>query len=476
MVRVGIIGGGPGGLFTARNLLLKEPSLHITVYEATPRFGGKIKTAQFESVPAIYEAGVAELYHIKKLEDSLLQLLKSFDFSFIKMDGDAAIYKGRVIPNIDALKEIVSQSCWEALTKFIELGKSYRTPDSFAGAGWPADNNHPWFNKTLREVLDRHIPNADAKLFFEKIIKSDLATEPGLTNGAYGFDNYLVDDHDYCQIYTIKDGISSMVEALLEKLQASNNVTLMPSSPVRSVKPIEKGYRITFKNEERLLSEDFDAVMVCLPVQWLPSVDFGSPLGAAMSDHFSYYYYPGHYLRVACLFQNQFWHEAVGNGSYFRLDAFGGCCVYDETSRYPHPPYGVLNWLIAGSNAEALSNLDDSLIIEKTLDSLPPQLAQQAKAAFLEGHVHRWIGTVNGQPGGRPIEDVKEKHIVEPKYPTFVVVGDYLFDSTLNGLLDSSDLGTQLMLEALQKDAVLRQNPNRVYSLSPRVKKLLRRN
>jgi protoporphyrinogen oxidase len=474
MVRICIIGGGPGGLFTARFLLRKEPSVDITVLEATPRFGGKILTKQFEAAPVIYEAGVAELYHPKKLDDTLLDLLKEYGFSFIKMGGDASIYKGRVVIDMNAIKDVVGESCWKSLTEFIRLGKQHRKPEDFAGAGWPADNNHPWSKLTLREVLDKYVLNGDAKMFFEKIIKSDLATEPGITNGAYGFDNYLVDDPDYCQIYTVTEGISSLIKAMTQEL--SGKVKLLANSPVRSVKPIDSGYRVVYKDEERLIADEFDAVIVCLPVQWIPSVDFGGSLGSAVADHFAYYHYPAHYLRVACLFQKPFWHEAVGKGSYFRLDAFGGCCVYDETSRYPHPPYGVLNWLIAGSNAEAMSNLDDSLLITRAMESLPPELANQAKDLLVEGHVHRWIGSVNGQPGGLPVQDIKTKHLVDPKnHPTFVMVGDYLFDSTLNGLIDSADIGTKLLLENLQTSGNIRKNPRIDYALTPRVKKLMRK-
>lgn len=474
MVRICIIGGGPGGLFTARFLLRKEPSVDITILEATPRFGGKILTQQFEAAPVTYEAGVAELYHPKKLDDTLLSLLKEYGFSFVKMGGDASIYKGRIVPEIDALKDVVGEACWKSLTDFIQLGKRHRKPEDFAGGGWPADNNHPWSKLTLREVLDKHVTNSDAKLFFEKIIKSDLATEPGITNGAYGFDNYLVDDPDYCQIYTVTEGISGLINSMISEL--SEKVTLLANSPVRSVKPLESGYRVVYKNAERLISDEFDAVMVCLPVQWIPSVDFGGSLGTSVAEHHAYYYYPAHYLRVACLFREPFWHKEVGTGSYFRLDAFGGCCVYDETSRYPHPPYGVLNWLIAGSNAEAMSNLDDSLLIDRALESLPPALAVRAKDLIIEGRVHRWIGSVSGQPGGLPIQDIKIKHLVDPKnHPNFLMVGDYLFDSTLNGLIDSADIATKLLLENLQVSGAVRSNPGTNCTLTPRVRKLMRR-
>lgn len=474
MVDICVIGGGPGGLFTSHYLLKKEPSLNVTIYESTPRLGGKILTQRFSTVPAMYEGGVAELYHAKKFEDTLLALFKELDLSFVKMGGDVAIYKGRIVKNIDDLKNVVGEACWKALKDFVKLGKSHRSPEEFSGAGWPDDNDHPWTKLTLREVLDKYCPNEDAKNFFLKIIESDLATEPGVTSGTYGFDNYLVDDADYCQIYTISTGISSMVEALIETL--TDRVRFVTNAPVRSVKKLASGkYRVVSKDEENLVSNEYDAVVVCLPIQWIPSVDYAGNLASAVAKHHKHYFYPAHYLRVACLFKEPFWHETVGTGSYFRLDAFGGCCVYDETSRYPHPPYGVLNWLIAGSNAEAMSNFGDDLLITRTLESLPPKLAVQAKEQLLEGRVHRWIGSVNGQPGGVPVKGLKEKHLVDPKnHPNFVMVGDYLFDSTLNGLIDSADLATNFLLENLQKtQLVARRNPT--YSLSPRLQKLMRK-
>ena len=38
-------------------------------------------------------------------------------------------------------------------------------------------------------------------------------------------------------------------------------------------------------------------------------------------------------------------------------EAFGGCCVYNEGARHDVGKHGVLNWLIAGSDALAFANL-----------------------------------------------------------------------------------------------------------------------
>jgi SAM-dependent methyltransferase len=59
---------------------------------------------------------------------------------------------------------------------------------------------------------------------------------------------------------------------------------------------------------------------------------------------------------------------------------------------------------------------------------------------------------VNAIPGGLPVRDVMTNHRPEPKqHPGIVLVGDYLFDSTLNGLLDSSDAATDIILTEMMR-------------------------
>src|SRR5438552_2651418 len=133
------------------------------------------------------------------------------------------------------------------------------------------------------------------------------------------------------------------------------------------------------------------------------------------------------------------------------LDAFGGCCVYDEGARHECDPYGVLGWLLAGNDALALSNHSDEHLITLALDSLPRPIAH-GRDLFLEGRVHRWVGTISGQPGGQPTHSMRERHLPDPHgHPGLYLVGDYLFDSTINGAFDSADFVTDVLLTVLRK-------------------------
>jgi hypothetical protein len=139
----------------------------------------------------------------------------------------------------------------------------------------------------------------------------------------------------------------------------------------------------------------------------------------------------------------------VLHDSYLMLDAFGGCCLYDESSRNGCKSAGVLGWLLAGDAAMIASNHTDGQLIRRALDSLPSFL-RHGRELFVEGQVHRWIGSVNGLPGGSPALDMESRHIPERAQPNLFTVGDYLFDSTINGVLDSADYVAECLSEAIE--------------------------
>ena len=73
MLDLAIIGGGPGGLMSAWYLKKKlGPLCRVTIYEASSRVGGKILTKTFDTAPAMYEAGVAEISKQRQEMKSLI--------------------------------------------------------------------------------------------------------------------------------------------------------------------------------------------------------------------------------------------------------------------------------------------------------------------------------------------------------------------------------------------------------------------
>jgi SAM-dependent methyltransferase len=257
-----------------------------------------------------------------------------------------------------------------------------------------------------------------------------------------------MDIDGYIGLYSIQNGN----EQLIECLQSEVDADIQLNHRVLKVGKTASGrYRLNMMNGKGPESRDFDLVLVCLPHSWLATMGWeGEELRSSMVRHIAYFDRPAHYLRASLLFDEPFWGEKIP-GAWFMSEAFGGCCVYNEGARHDVGKHGVLNFLIAGSDALAFANLADQELIEAALKSLPASLGD-ARAHFMEGKVHRWLSSVNALPGGLPVRDVMTNHRPEPKqHPGLVVVGDYLFDSTLNGLLDSSDAATDIILTEMMR-------------------------
>ena len=477
-MEVAIVGGGPGGLLSAFLLEQKASKpLDITLFEADSRLGGKIRTETFSSVPVPYEAGAAELYKFRR-DPLWLLITRTLGLPIVKMygstimDGDeilrdkktikrrlgrkerrdlrmfgsTVVLGDRIIRNKRDILHHFGEGTWKALKKFHKQACRGRPFQEFYDSGWPEDNDHPWSRKSLAEILSS-VRDDNARHYLETLLHSDLATEPHLTDGLYGMENFLINDERYCKLYSIKGGLERFIEALASRVTARIRL----QTPVQGISRGPNGrYRVITIEDGEYATQEFDVVIVALPNYWLPRIAWGGErLARAMASHHKYYDRPAHYLRITVLMQKPFWRDHFSE-SFFLHDAFGGCCVYDEGSRHETGEYGVLGWLLSGQDAMVMSNLPDEVLIERALDSLPSQIAR-GREFLIEGRVHRWIATVNALPGGEVLKGAKARHRPDIRdHPGLIVVGDYLFDSTINGTMDSADIATDLALKELK--------------------------
>ena len=240
--------------------------------------------------------------------------------------------------------------------------------------------------------------------------------------------------------------------------QALTRTEIQLNAPVvRLTRHDSGGYAVHAGRGGTLTETRADLVIVALPHNALHTIEWrGESLRRAMASHVAAYDRPGHYLRISLLFDRPFWRTHLA-GSWFMLDAFGGCCVYDEGARHDLGAHGVLGWLLAGADALAQCNADDETLIRSALESLPDDLGEQARRRFIEGRVHRWAGAVCGQPGGFPIRDARLSHQPDARgHSGLFVVGDYLFESTLNGVLRSAGVATDLITDLVREWAPAR--------------------
>ena len=445
MLDLAIVGGGPGGLMTAWYLRKKlGPLCKVTIFEATERLGGKILSKKFDSSPALYEAGVAEIYDYSMLgPDPLRDLVQHLGLQTIPIDAEQVQLDGEVLDDVRGMRRKYGNATADAIEAFRKRCTEMISPQEYYEGVGAHDNEHPWAFINCEELLDREVKDPVAKRFLKVMARSDLATESHNTNGLNALKNFVMDIDGYIGLYSIQNGNEQIVERLREEIDADIKFNYR----VLKVGKSEAGrYRLNMMNGKGPETRDFDLVVMCLPHNWLSTVGWDDEqLRASMVKHVAYFDRPAHYLRVALLFDEPFWGEKIP-GAWWMSEAFGGCCVYVEGVRHDVGRNGVLNFLIAGSDALAYVNLGDEQLIDAAIKSLPASLGD-AREHFVEGKIHRWLSSVNAIPGGLPVRDVLTNHRPEPKdHAGLVVVGDYLFDSTLNGLFDSSDAATDLIL------------------------------
>lgn len=452
MVRIAIVGGGPGGLFAAHLLQTKCAGLCMwTIIEASNRLGGKIRTERFDTAPLTFEAGVAELYGYGHIgSDPMLALVRKLKLKTIPMRGPTLIFGDRIMRNDREIKTHLGDDALAEINRFIQLCEDQMDPVDYYDSHHGFDNAHPWSNMSLRELLDTQFTNENARRYIEVMIHSDTATEPHLTSALNGLKNVLMDDRDFLRYYTITGGI----EQLIDRLKATLHCKVQYDTVVTKIgKRADDAWEVTVTQKGKSRTDIYDMVVCALPNNWLERIEWGDkPLRMAMQKHLAHHDYPAHYLRVSLLFRSRPWDDVIP-GEYWITDAFGGACVYNETARHPaNGEHGVLSWLIAGNAALVLAGMSDAELAGLCLESLPVELAT-GTPEMLEVKVHRWASAVNALPGGRPVKEMQARHApASADYAGLYVCGDYMFDSTINGTFDSADFVTDLILTKLRGD------------------------
>ncbi len=445
MLDLAIVGGGPGGLMSAWYLKKKLGELcRVTIFEASDRIGGKIVSRRFDASPAMYEAGVAEIYDYSMTgPDPLRELIQHFGLQTIPMDAAQVALDGELLNDVPGMRRRFGAATADGIESFRKRCSEMISPTEYYEGVGAQDNEHPWAFMTCEELLDREVADPVAKRFFKVMARSDIATESHNTNGLNALKNFVMDIDGYIGLYSIQNGNEQLITCLRSEIDADIELN---HRVIKVGKTAAGRYQLNMMNGKGPETRDFDLVLMCLPHNWLATMGWdGERLRKSMIKHVAYFDRPAHYLRVSILFDEPFWGDRIP-GSWFMSEAFGGCCVYNEGARHDVGRNGVLNWLIAGADALAYANLTDEQLIDAALKSLPRALGR-AREHFVEGKIHRWLSSVNAIPGGLPVRDVATNHRPEPKeHPGLILVGDYLFDSTLNGLLDSSDAATDIVV------------------------------
>lgn len=443
--RVAIIGGGAGGLFTAWHLAAKAGlSCQITVYEATARLGGKLETGQFSGVGP-YEAGVAEIYDYSALGPDPLHdlIVKELGLEIKHIQGGPCVLDGKIVLETDDLAKSFGEAARDEALAFRKRCADLMSLESYYLSIAEEDNAHPWAEVSGAALLEREFKDDGARRYIRAMAHSDVAAPAHLTNGLTFLKNVLMDVDGYMDIVAVAGGNEQIITRLAEELDADVRL----NTNVIAVEPLaDRTYQLEMLVNGFQETVIADYVVVALPLSALSTIHWRSEaLELAMEKHVGYFDRPGHYVRATFLFQRPFWREKIAT-DWWMLDAFDGCCVYDEGTRYDYGGYGLLAFLVAGNAALALANMSDEQIEQMCLDALPAELAH-GKELLLDRRIHRWVASVSAIPGGFPVRPRGINHRPDPVHaPGLVMVGDYMFDATVNGVLDSAEVASDIIL------------------------------
>jgi monoamine oxidase/SAM-dependent methyltransferase len=456
--RVAIVGGGPGGLFSALHLEAKTgDACEITIFEASERAGGKIETGQFPGIGP-YEAGVAEIYDYSCLGPDPLKNLIVNDLGLeIKyIAGGPCVLDGKIILTADDLAQHFGERARDEAKAFRAKCAAMLSPEAYYLAIGEADNVHPWSKVSGEALLADTIKDEAARRYIRAMAHSDLSAAPHQTNGLTYCKNVLMDVDGYMDIYSVVGGNEKIVQGLLNEIDAEIRL----NSHVRAIQPLPNGsYCLEVCVDGVCKTEVADYVILALPLTALSTIHWRSEaLQETIHRHVGYFDRPGHYLRATLMFERPFWRNQIPT-DWFMLDAFDGCCVYDESRRHDLGNWGVLAFLIAGNAALSLANISDERIEKMCLDALPPEFSE-ARDLVVDRRIHRWMASVNAIPGGLKTRHRMKNHRPAPALlPGVIMVGDYMFDATLNGVMDSADVGSDIILaDLLQRRRSLQTN------------------
>jgi monoamine oxidase/SAM-dependent methyltransferase len=448
MIEIGIVGGGPGGLMAARLLRDKTAgAVRITVLEADARTGGKLVSGRFPQSGVPYAAGVAEIYDYTALgADPLADLIGACGLSSRPMGSRTFVVDGHVMPDDAAVGRAMGEETRAQIDAFRSRCAATISPAEYYEGHADTPAMRTLARTNAQDYLFANVTDDGARRFLRAGAHSDIAAPWHKTNALNAVRNVLMDVDGYIGLRSIDGGVARLTDALAENLRATGVGILTGARAVRIGRTPDGRYRVSCAGDAEYR---FDALIVALPLSALAQVAWdGAALDEAMTRHVAFFDRPGHYLRVSILFERPFWRATIRD-DWWISDAFGGCCVYDESARLECGDRGVLGWLIAGNAALELANLDDAQIVARVLESLPPGLRDGA-GLVRETAVHRWLSSVNAVPGGREDRELHVNHLPEPRgHPGLFVVGDYIFDSTINAVLDSADAASDLALDPI---------------------------
>ncbi|WP_404784112.1 flavin monoamine oxidase family protein [Altericista sp. CCNU0014] len=344
---IAIIGAGLAGLNAAYRL--KKAGIKATVYEASTRLGGRVRSVRDALGPGL----VSDLggTFVNTDHEDMLALVKEFNLKLFdrsqyakqfSLPTTAYFFNDRLQPEAEIaekLRALASQIGNDAAL----LDRDF---EKFA----------PQFDRlSVAQYLDRHadkIPEPLIRRLIENTVRSEFGVEPSecsalqyvqLLPTVEGQAVNLVSDSD--EAFTVEGGSGKIIEGLAAALPGQ----IQTKMQLTGLQAKRSGFRLTFANQSAI---EADYVIIAIPFSILRTVD----LQVALPPTLKRFIAEGNLGRNDKLFagfSQKVWERSGGFTDAIWTD-LGFTEAWDDTQRQTDRKEGALNFYFGGNEVKAL--------------------------------------------------------------------------------------------------------------------------
>jgi protoporphyrinogen/coproporphyrinogen III oxidase len=405
MTRIAIIGGGISGLAAAFALEKHRRAglVEYTLYEASPRLGGVLRTEHIED--CVVEAGPDSFLTEKPWASDLCRQLGLADQFIGSNDADRKTYilvRGRLIPMPDGLMFLVPTKIlptalsplFSSTTKLRMAQELFHSPQAADGDESVASFVERHYGSEmvgrLADPLLGGIYGGEAASLSVRAVLPRFA-EMERTHGSLGRALLAAKkkmprpaNQPAPPLFTsLKNGMQQLVETLVSKL---NPPSLFTNTSVQSVQLEGGGWKVAAGSK----SDSFDAIILALPAPAAASIL--STCSPELSGELSSIGYSSS-ITVALGYDRDV-RQSLPPGFGFLVTRSEGKRLLAATfvhNKFPHrapEDRALLRCFFAGANAENIWPLSDDAIIATVRNELQQILGLRATPLF--GRVYRW--------------------------------------------------------------------------------------
>tara|TARA_Y100000022_G_scaffold167492_2_gene152307 strand:+ start:2713 stop:4065 length:1353 start_codon:yes stop_codon:yes gene_type:complete len=216
-----IIGGGISGIYSMYNLKKKYPKLKVLLLEKDERFGGRVYSfnKKVDNIDYIMDLGAGRIGHHHKLMVSLIKELKLEKFIFNISNTENYIEynkKNREVSDESLLRKKYSIMLYNFFNslKIANLSKTFLQ------------------KFYLNELLMKFFPQS-----VYKFIENSFEYKNKLYYlNAYNAINYFKYDYnEYSNFFIMTNGLSSIIDTMINKISQNNNYKLKKNSYVNNI-------------------------------------------------------------------------------------------------------------------------------------------------------------------------------------------------------------------------------------------------